>query len=50
MQLSFTAATDGPFALIFEIIGFALFVVWLASIVATVVGIVGVIVRLAQNR
>jgi urea transporter len=50
MQLSFTAATDGSFALIFEIIGLALFVVWLACIVATVVGIIGVIVRLAQNR
>jgi hypothetical protein len=48
MQLSFTAASDG--SLVFNIIGFALFVVWLACIVATVVGIVGVIVRRAQNR
>jgi hypothetical protein len=48
MQLSFGAAADG--SLVFNVVGFALFAVWLASIVVTVVGIIGVIVRLAQSR
>jgi hypothetical protein len=47
MQLSFGAAADG--SLLFNIIGFALFAVWLACILATLVGIVGVVVRLAQD-
>lgn len=48
MQLAFGAADNGA-ALLFEIVGFALFIVWLASIVGFIVGLVGIIVRLAQR-
>lgn len=48
MQLAFSAASEGSGALFFEIVGFALFIVWLVSIVATVVGVIGAIVRAVQ--
>jgi hypothetical protein len=49
MQLAFSAAADGSGSLIFEIVGFALFIVWLASVVGFLVGITGTIVRLVQR-
>jgi hypothetical protein len=53
MQLAFGAAADsaGSGSLWLEIVGFLLFVVWLASIVATIVGIIGAVVRrVGQHR
>jgi hypothetical protein len=48
MQLAFGASTgDGP-VLWFEILGFALFIVFLVSAVGTIIGIIGGIVRLVQ--
>jgi hypothetical protein len=47
MQLAFGAAADGSLG--FEVLGFALFVVFLVSVVATLVGIIGAIVRLLQQ-
>ncbi|WP_319436266.1 hypothetical protein [Mycobacterium sp. RTGN5] len=44
MQLAFGAATGGSNSLLFEIVGFVLFAMWLASVVATIVGIIGVVV------
>ena len=49
MQLAFNAASSGaseggPGALFFEIVGFALFLVWIASIVAMLVGVIAIIV------
>jgi hypothetical protein len=50
MQLAFGAAADGGgSSLVFEICGFALFIVWLASAIGFLVGIIGTIVRLAQQ-
>ena len=48
MQLAFEAAADGS-SLLFEILGFAPFVVWLASVVGFFVGLIGTIVRLVQQ-
>lgn len=52
MQLAFGAAADGTGSgsLWLEIVGFVLFVVWLASIVVTVVGVIGALVRLLGAR
>lgn len=50
MQLAFGAAADGGgSSLLFEILGFALFVVWLASAIGFLVGIVGTIARLVRR-
>jgi len=51
MQLAFGAADSaGSPTLLFQIVGFVLFLVWLASIAATIVGIVGAIVRSVRQR
>jgi Protein of unknown function (DUF2510) len=52
MQLSFDAADSGRywFILVFQIVGFVLFLVWLASNVATTVGIIGAIVRSVRQH
>lgn len=54
MQLAFGAAAGaGSGSLWFEIVGFVLFVIWLASLVATIVGIIGTVVwgvRQLRNR
>ncbi|HRD12003.1 MAG TPA: hypothetical protein PLI79_09090 [Mycobacterium sp.] len=47
MQLAFNAAasgdaTGGSGALFFEILGFVMFILWLASVLATIVGVWGV--------
>jgi hypothetical protein len=44
MQVAFGAAADGH--LLFEILGFALFIVWLAAVVGLMVGVIGLLVRL----
>jgi len=49
MQLAFGAAADSGYAT-FQIIGFVLFLVWLASIPATIVGIIGAIVRSVRQH
>jgi hypothetical protein len=50
MQLAFGAAAGGDgSSLLFEIFGFALFIVWLASAIGFLVGIIGTIVRLVQQ-
>src|ERR1700732_5075766 len=49
MNLAFDAAEGaGSGSLWFNVAGFVLFVVWLASIVATIVGIVGTVVRIVR--
>jgi hypothetical protein len=51
MQLAFGAANSaGSGTLWFQIVGFALFLVWLASIVATIVGIIGAVVRSVRQH
>ncbi len=51
MQLAFGAANSaGSGTLWFQIIGFVLFVVWLASILAMIVGIIGAIVRSVKQH
>ncbi len=47
MQLALNVHNFMP--LVFHIVGFVLFVVWLASIVATVVGLIGTIVRIVRQ-
>lgn len=47
MQLALNV--HGFMPLVFHIVGFVLFLVWLASIVATIVGLVGTIVRIARR-
>ena len=49
MQLAFGAAAGGDGALVFEIFGFALFIVWLAAVIGFFVGLIGTIVRLVQQ-
>lgn len=49
MQLAFGAASNGDGALVFEVVGFALFIVWLACVVAFLVGLIGAIIRLVQQ-
>jgi membrane associated rhomboid family serine protease len=46
MQLSFGAADNGH--VVFEILGFALFVVWLAAVIGLIVGVIGALVRLRR--
>ncbi|OBG25435.1 DUF2510 domain-containing protein [Mycobacterium sp. E3198] len=51
MQLAFGAANrGGSGTLIFQISGFVLFLLWLASAVATIVGVVGAIVRSVRQQ
>jgi hypothetical protein len=51
MNLAFSAAESaGSGSLWFNVAGFVLFVVWLASIVATIVGIVGTVVRIVRQH
>ncbi|MGF2944206.1 hypothetical protein [Mycobacterium sp. HUMS_1102779] len=51
MQLAFGAAdSGGSGTLLFQILGFVLFLVWLASIPATIVGIIVAIVRSVGQR
>ena len=52
MQLAFGAADSAESGILwFQILGFVSFLVWLASIVATIVGIIGTVVRsVRQNR
>jgi hypothetical protein len=49
MQLAFGAAAGGDGALVFEVLGFGLFIVWLASVVGFFVGLIGTIVRFVQQ-
>ncbi|HRD12000.1 MAG TPA: DUF2510 domain-containing protein [Mycobacterium sp.] len=44
MQLAFSAAQNGSGALFFEIVGFTLFLIWLASIAAMLFGVIAIIV------
>ncbi|MDT5352921.1 MAG: hypothetical protein QOJ56_1453 [Mycobacterium sp.] len=46
MQLAFGAADNGP--VWFEVLGFVLFIVFLASAVGAIVGAIGAIVRLVH--
>jgi hypothetical protein len=46
MQFAFRAAADSHPALLFEILGFAVFIVWLAAVVGLIVGVIGLFVRL----
>jgi hypothetical protein len=51
MQLAFSAAdSGGSGTLIFQIIGFVAFLLWLASVVATIVGIIGTVVWAVRQR
>jgi hypothetical protein len=50
MQLAFGAADSAGGALGFQIVGFVLFLVWLASIAATIVGIIGTVVRMRRLK
>jgi heme exporter protein D len=51
MQLAFSAANSaGSGSLWFQIAGFVLFLVWLASMVATIVGIIGAVVRSVRQH
>jgi hypothetical protein len=49
MQLAFGAAAGGDGAVLFEILGFVLFIVWLASVVGFFVGLIGTIYRLVRR-
>ena len=49
MQLAFGAATGRSDSLWFEIVGFVLFAIWLASVVVTIVGIIGVVVWVVRQ-
>jgi uncharacterized membrane protein YccF (DUF307 family) len=44
------ANSVGSGALWFQVVGFVLFLVWLASIVATIVGIIGTVVRSVRHH
>lgn len=51
MQLAFGAADRGGSAtLLLQIIGFVAFLLWLASALATTVGIIGATVRTVRQR
>lgn len=49
MGWAFVAANNGSAALLFEIVGFGLFVVFVVGMVALVVGIVGILVWLLRR-
>jgi hypothetical protein len=49
MQLLFGASAAGGGIGLLELLGFALFAVWLACIVGFLVGLIGAIVRVVQR-
>jgi hypothetical protein len=51
MQLAFGASASAGFgSLWFQVVGYVLFLVWLASIVATIVGAIGTVVRSVRQH